>query len=465
MLLLAPAAQARERGLSRLERDTREHLKAMVPLDTTNPPGNEIIVARYIDGKLRDAGIESEIYTSSGTRSSVIARLRGSGAKPPLVLMCHTDVVPADPKEWETPPFEAVEKDGYLYGRGTTDNKSMCAAGLAVLVSLKREGVKLSRDLVLFAQADEESGASYRHIDWLLAKHGDLLNAKFALNEGGNTVWENGKVAEIRIQAAEKEFMDVVLTARGRAGHSSVPRSDNALATLSRAVTRVFEHRFAARLDEVVRTFLQRQQEGAEPELRGAIAEALAVDGQEDLDRAADRLAAVNPEFGAMLRDTITPTMLKAGYKSNVIPAEAEATLNARLLPGRDPEEFIAELKAVIDEPAIEVSFVAPAGPPVGAMPIDTTLYQAARDAAAELAPGARVMPFMAAWTTDAKSLRQRGTIVYGIEPPLSADDGERVHGKNERISLAALDWYARYLKAVVLRVAALDGSAKGNAR
>ena len=454
-LAAASRAQALEPDPSPLCQEARAHLKALVALDTSNPPGDEIRAAQYLKKALDADGIESQIFTSTGTRASLIARVKGDGSKRPLLLMCHTDVVPADPKEWEYPPFAAVEKDGFLYGRGAADIKDLCASEAAVLQWLKRSSATLSRDVIFFAEADEETGDKVRHIDWLLKNHGDALDAEFAINEGGDTVLEDGRVVEIRVQAAEKEYMDVTAVARGEAGHASVPRADNAVSALARAVARVSEHRSPARVSEVVRGFLERQQETARPPAQGAIADVLAARPGQELDRAADQLTTVEPEFGAMLRATVSPTMLKAGYKSNVIPAEAQAVFNARLLPGQSAAELISELRAVIDDPTVELRYDPPTRAPVDAMRTNTALYEAVKEAAKELAPTARVMPYMTAWTTDSQDLRARGVITYGLIPPFTADDGGRMHGRNERIELASLDWYTNFLRAIVLKVAA----------
>ncbi len=434
--------------------DARRHLKALVALDTSNPPGNEILAAQYLKAELAQDGVASEIFTSTGTRASLVARLKGDGSRRPLVLMCHEDVVPADPKEWDTPPFSPVEKDGYLYGRGAADIKSMCAVETAILAWLKRSGARLSRDVIFFAEADEEAGNRDRHIDWLMGRHPEIFaGAEFGINEGGNTVWSKGQPAEVRVQASEKEYLDLTVTARGRAGHASVPRADNAVAALARAISRVVERRSPARVDAVVRGFFERQKTSADAALAAALADVLASAPGPDLDRAADRLATLDPEFGAMLRDTVTPTIVKGGYKANVIPAEAQATFNARLLPGRAPAGLVAELDAVIDDPNVEIKYEEPPLGPIPAMPVDTALYRAAEQSARELAPQAKVMPFMAAWSTDSQYLRSRGIVTYGIDPPLTEEDGERVHGRNERLDLAALDWYARYLRDIVTRL------------
>ena len=454
---LAGPAFALQPADSPLTREARAHLKALVALDTSNPPGNELRAAEYLKKVLDADGIESRIYTSTGARASLIARLRGTGAKRPLILMCHTDVVPADPREWDTPPFVPTEKDGFLYGRGTADIKDLCAAEAAILQSLKRSSVTLSRDVIFFAEADEETGDKARHIDWLLANHGAELEAEFAINEGGDTVLEDGKVTEIRVQAAEKEYMDVTARARGEAGHASVPRSDNSVAAIARAVDRVSEHRSPAQVQEVVRQFLARQAETAHPPLKTALNEVLSARTQEELDRAADQLTVLEPEFGAMLRDTVTPTILKAGYKSNVIPAEAEAVFNARLLPGHRAEELVSELKTAIDDPTVELRYDPPTRGAVPAMATTTALYEAVESVSKDMAPGARVMPYMTAWTTDGQDLRARGVATYGLIPPFTADDGGRMHGRNERIELAAFDWYVNFLRAVVLKVAAAE--------
>ncbi len=452
-LLCAPPAWGRD-NLERFKRETREHLKALIRIDTSNPPGNELEAARYLKGVLDKEKIPSVIRVSTGTRASLIARLKGTGAKPPLILMCHTDVVPADPKEWATPPFEPVEKDGYLYGRGSADIKCMCAVELALLTHLARAKTRLERDLIFFAEADEESGGTDRHIEWLLKNHGSDLEAAYAINEGGNTIWSDGRVSEIRVQAAEKEYLDLTLTVRGQAGHSSVPRADNPISILAKAVDRLSEHRTKADLQPVTRGFFETQAELSQGELRAALRGVLEAEPAE-LDAASRRLERAQPEFSAMLRDTLSPTILQAGYKSNVIPAEAKAVFNARLLPGRDPRAFIADLALAVANPAVEIRFDPSARPPVAAMPVDTPLFDAVEAAGRESAPSARVMPFMAAWSTDSQELRARGVLVYGLDPPLSPEDGERVHGKDERISLAALDWYAGFLRSVVIKIAA----------
>lgn len=449
LLLLAAPLHAADRDAG-LKADTLAHAKALVALDTSNPPGNEIIAARYIEAQLKKDGIPSEPYTSTGTRTSLVARIKGDGSKRPLLLMCHTDVVPADAAGWKTPPFEAVEKDGYLYGRGTGDMKGMCAAMMAVMSWLKRTGTPLARDVIFFAEADEESGASVRHIDSLLRDRPDRVAAEFGINEGGNSLWKDGRIHEIRVEAAEKEYMDFTMTAKGKPGHSSVPTSDNALARLAGAVDRLARYRFPVVLNPVTRGFLEAQAKSAEPGVARAIKAVLSAPAGRERDEAGSALAAVAPEIGAMVRDTVTPTILKAGYKSNVIPADATATFNARLLPGHAAAGMIAAIRMIVGDPKIEFAFEPPTRKPVGAMPVDTDLFRAAVAAA----PGVRVIPYMAAWTTDSQDIRARGTIVYGIDAPMTEEDLKHVHGEDERVPLAGLDWYAGYLRDIVVKTA-----------
>lgn len=449
LLLLAAPLRAADRDAD-LKLETRAHTRALILLDTSNPPGNEIIAARYIEAELNKDGIASELYTSTGTRTSLVARIKGDGSKRPLLLMCHTDVVPADPKGWTVPPFAAVEKDGYLYGRGAMDIKSLCAAQMAVMSYLKRANIPLTRDVIFFAEADEESGASVRHIESLLRDKPRLVDAELGINEGGVTLWKDGKVVEVRVEAAEKEYMDFTMTAKGKPGHSSVPTEDNAIARLARAIARLSAHRFPVRLNPVSQGFLERQAETSPSPIALAIRALLNAPEGRKRDEAGDELAALSPEYGAMLRDTVTPTMLKAGYKSNVIPADASATFNARMLPGRRAANLISDIHRIVDDAKIELAFEPPTRKPVGPMTIDTPLYRAA----VESAPGIRVMPYMAAWTTDSQDIRARGTIMYGIDAPGTEDDQRRAHGEDERVPLAALDWFALYLRDVVVKTA-----------
>lgn len=432
--------------------ELKEHLKALVRLDTSNPPGNELPAARYLEETLAQDGIPSEIFVSTGTRASLVARLKGNGAKRALILTCHTDVVPVDRSRWTVDPFAAVERDGYIFGRGAADIKGLCAAELMVLKLLKRAGTPLERDVVFFAQADEEVGGSERHLTWLVREHGDALDAEFGINEGGHTLWRDGRLAAIHLQAAEKQYLDVTLIARGSSGHSSVPRADNPVHAIGRALAKLSAWEPTLERHPVALRFLQATAPpGGE---RARLVGRLSGRGWEKAARALEKL---DPEAGALFHDTVAATVVHGGFKANVVPGEARATVNCRLMPGRDPRAFVRDLAAVIREPSIELQFDADALPPIPSMPLDTPLYAAIRESLKELAPGATMAPFMSAWSTDAQSLRARGTIVYGLDPPMTPEDADRAHGDDERIGIAAMNAYLRLLHSVTLNLAAVS--------
>lgn len=464
IVLAALSASAQAAGIPdeawrTAEREALAHLKALIRIDTSNPPGNEILAARYLRDALSRDGIRSELLISSGTRGSLVARLPGSGRKRPLLIICHTDVVPADRSKWSVDPFGAVEKDGYLYGRGAADIKGMCAAELTVMSLLRRHQVSLDRDVIFLAQADEESGGSDRHLDWLIDKHFDKLDAEFGINEGGFILWRDGRIAAIDLQCGEKQYLDLNLSVRGKAGHSSKPGREDAVHVLVRALGRLADWEPEFEFPEVSMAYLRAVREDSSPELRREINRLLGAEGKAR-SAAARAIAGLSPEHGAILKDTCAVTILKAGYKSNVIPATAEAVVNCRLLPGSDVARFVSSLQDVMREPGVEVGYTRPKFPSPPAMPIDSELFRAVENAAGELAPGAPVRPYMAAWSTDSLAFRARGVKVYGLDPPLTVEDGERSHGADERIPVAALGPYLKLLYGVVLRLAAARQSA-----
>ncbi|MBI4422374.1 MAG: M20/M25/M40 family metallo-hydrolase [Elusimicrobia bacterium] len=423
----------------------------MIRIDTSNPPGNELAAARYLESALERDGIASRVLVSSGTRASLVARVQGSGRKRPFLLACHTDVVPVERARWSVDPFGGVEQGGYVYGRGAADIKGMCAAELMVLALLKRRRVPLDRDVIFFAQADEEVGGADRHLTWLLREHGEAVDAEFGLNEGGNTLWRNGALASVHLQAAEKQYLDVRLVARGTSGHASVPRPDNPVSAVARALSRLSAWEPPLERHPVAVGFLERTTPADGSERRRLVDR---LSGP-DWEAAARGRIALDPDAASLFRDTVAATMLRGGYKANVVPSEAEATVNCRLMPGRDPNAFVRELASVIREPSVELQFEADGVPPVGSMPLDTALYEGVRASLEELSPRAGLAPFLSAWSTDAPSLRARGIVVYGLDPPLSPEDADRAHGHDERIEVAALNAYLRLLYRVTLRLAA----------
>lgn len=424
-------------------------LAGLVKIDTSNPPGNEIQGARYIKEILDREGIPSEIVESAPGRASLIARLSGSGAKRPLMLMGHIDVVGVERSRWTVEPFAATVKDGYLYGRGAEDDKSMDAANLAVFLKLHRDQTPLDRDVILLAEAGEE-GTSQFGIDYLVAHHWDKIDCEFALNEGGTFHVVAGKVQYAGVETTEKVPRGLKLVARGTSGHGSMPRLDNPITHLSAALAKVGAWQPPMRLNETTREFFARLATISPPE------EASLYRHLED-PAVQEKLRATAILYNSMLRTSVVPTIVKGGFRENVIPADAEATLDVRALPDEDVDALIASLVALIADPAVSVTRLTegqqrPVAPPSG---IHNDMFAALERAQKRVFPEAITVPLMQTGATDGAQLRAKGVQAYGIGVPVDDDDLHRMHGNDERISLEALGRFTDYLYAAVIDVAA----------
>jgi len=316
--------------------DTVAHLQALIRLDTVNPPGDEIRVARYLDDVLRGARIETTLLEPAPRRGAVVGRIAGTGTREPVLLMAHMDVVPVEREKWTTNPFGGEILDGYLYGRGAIDDKGMLAANLQAMLLARRfadaTSTQPDRDIVFLATSDEEAGGAFG-IDWILENHRELVRAGIALNEGGRIRVVDGRPLYCAIQCAEKVPYNVVLKATGTGGHASVPHRGNAIARLARALARIEAHQEPVTLDDVSRGFFGGlARVWPDPEVATAMGDVASNDPQR---RAAGaRVLSALPPLDAVLRNGISPTLISGGIRSNVIPTEAQATLNVRLLPG-----------------------------------------------------------------------------------------------------------------------------------
>lgn len=451
-LLLAAALAVPAQALSPLGREAADTLKALVRVDTTNPPGVEASAVAVLAGVLGKAGVPYEVVESSPGRASLVARLKGDGTRRPLLLLAHLDVVGAEAGRWSFPPFAGDEVDGAVRGRGSVDDKSMAAAFAAVMADLSRRKVPLKRDVVFAATADEESGGALG-VKWLLEHRPGLLDAELALNEGGTTFSVGGRVRAVAVQVAEKAYLDVTLTARGAGGHASVPDPENALLRLARALVRLDEWRTAPSVSAVTRETFAALRGLESPELSAAFDDILS-DDDERVERGAEVLRE-RPYYGAMVWNTWSPTMAASGVRENVHPSEATVNLNVRLLPGASAAEFLTALRAQLADLGVEASAAsgsADATPPV--MPLDGPFWRALRKAVEAASPGASVVPSLSVGSTDASALRRRGVLVYGLEFPLSPDDQSRIHGHDERMPLAALDYGTRLTADLVAELA-----------
>jgi acetylornithine deacetylase/succinyl-diaminopimelate desuccinylase-like protein len=432
----APQPTQPSTALVGIETEATNWLQDLIKINTTNPPGNELAAAKYIASVLDKEGIRSDIIESAPGRGFLVARLAAGATPDPskaLLLMGHLDVVGVDKSKWTVDPFGGVINGSYLYGRGAIDDKAMTAANLAILVELKRTGARLNRDLIFLAEGDEENGGA-QGMQFAVEKHWDKIAAGFAINEGGEVVTKDNKVQYIAVQASEKVVANVDVIATGTSGLASTPLKDNPVAHLSAAIAKISTFEAPVQFDSVTRAYFEAIAPVVDDETGKWIR---VLDTPDRGDRAARMISDENPRWGAMLHDTISPTMLQAGTKQNVIPAQAKAVLNIRLLPGEPLEALILKLSTLVNDPEIRFETEQGASEPAPSSSLESDLYNSITKIAAREFPGAPVAPMLSPTATDASFLRVRGVQTYGLIPfPLSADDINRVHGNDERIQL-----------------------------
>ena len=436
--------------LVKLQGEAIVWLQDLIRINTTNPPGNEIVAAKYIADVLKREGIPSEIFESTPGRGFLVARLSATAVPDPsraLLLMAHLDVVGVDKSKWSVDPFAAVMKDGYLYGRGTIDDKGNLVANLAVFISLKRSSVRLNRDVIFLAEGDEEAGGEFG-MKFVVEKHWDKIAAGFALNEGGHTVLKDGKVQYIGVQATEKVAVNVDVIATGTSGHASIPRKDNPVVHLATAIGKIGAYEAPVQFNSVTHGYF----EGIAPledEETGKWLQAL--ESPDRADHAARWVSNNNPIWNAMLRDTATPTMLQAGIRQNVVPSEARGVLNVRLLPGNQLDPLVGKLKQLVNDPQIRFETQPNGGEAAPSSSLESDLYSTIKTVSAQEFAGAPVVPYMSTGATDSARLRMRSVQAYGLDPfPLTEDDLMRMHADDERISIDSFRKGIQFLGAVV---------------
>lgn len=458
-LLLAAAlgagARAAEPDWSALDAETLEHFLALVRLDTTDPPGRELEAAEYLVGVLEAAGVPVTTYALEPHRPNVVARLKGNGSKPPLLIMAHTDTVNVDPAKWSHGPFSGAREAGYIYGRGTVDDKDNVAAGLMIMLTLKRLGVPLDRDVIFLAESGEE-GATHVGIEYMVNEHFDAIDAEFCLAEGGGVTRQNGQVRFASVQTMEKIPRAIELTARGPAGHGSVPLVDNAVVHLADAVSAIGAWRIPIRLNETTSAYFERLAAISPPE---EAARYMAVLHPDPAVRAAadEHFRVHEPRHASMLRSSISPTQIEGGYRINVIPSDARAMLDTRLEPTEDPEGFLEQVRSVIDDPAISVAWAPRNVRPAGTSSLDTEAFRVI-EAQVDQHYGAVTLPTMSTGATDMAYLRARGIDCYGIGPAIDVEDGPKgfgAHSDQERILEQELYRFVRFHYDVVRALAA----------
>ncbi len=423
---------------SSLAREAQDWLVELIKINTTNPPGNEQAAAKYIASILTKEGIASEMLDLSPGRSALVARLRNNAVPDPskaLLLVGHMDVVGVDRSKWSMDPFGGVIKDGYIYGRGVCDDKGGLVANLAAFIALKRSSVHLNRDVIFLATADEEQFGD-ASIKTLIAKYWDKFAAAYALNEGGKVVVKNGKVQYVAIQASEKVAMNANVIATGQGGHGSLPTKDNPVVHLAAAVQKIGDYSAPVHLTSITRRYFEALSAIEDDD----IAKWMRVIDSGDRGEHAQRvLSDASPLWNSMMRDTVAPTMLQAGIRANVIPSEARATLNIRLLPGDSSEELLSNLRKLVNDPAVKIELQPDSGLAAPNSSIETDFYSTITKVSAQEFGGAPVVPFMSTGATDSSQLRLHSVQAYGLRPfPLTEEDDRRMHGDEERLPVAS---------------------------
>ena len=432
----------------KLRDETVQVLSDYLRINTTNPPGAELQTAFFLKRILEREGIEAQILDTAelkpAGRANLYARLRGNGggSKKAIALVHHMDVVPADARYWSVDPFAGMLKDGYVWGRGALDMKGEGIIHLMALIAIKRSGVPLTRDIVFIANSDEELGSTGAEV--FVARHSDLLkDVEFLMTEGGDNKFENGKLAYYGVGVAEKRTFWQHMTVHGTPSHGSRPTKQNAVPRLVAALDKIAKYETPLHVTPGVDKYfrdISRNYSGDQRRWLANVKGALA-------DAKARQWILADVYWNAILRNTISLTGLQGSNKTNVIPAEATAEIDVRLLPDQDPDSMLATLKRIVADTAVHFqTLLAPKAP--FESPVNTDLFRAVERAAKERDPSAFVTSSMMTGATDRPSYRKLGIIAYGLDPfrVEAADEQRGVHGNDERLSLENVGFGVRFL-------------------
>src|SRR5262245_3894832 len=459
-VLVAAAAVYTQSGAaqsdwSKTEAETMQHYQAVLRLDTSNPPGNEHLVVDYLKQVFDKEGISSEIFASDPKRSNIVARLKGNGRKRPILVVGHSDVVTTDAAKWKHPAFSAMREGGYVYGRGTVDDKDNLTAGLMTMLLIKRANVPLDRDVIFLSEAGEE-GSNGVGIAYMVKEHYPAIDAEYCLAEGGGVTRINGAVKFATVQTLEKIPRRIELVSRGISGHGSVPLKSNAIVHMAGAVARIGEWRPEIRFNETTGTYFRKLASISPPEVAKVYRDVLSTDPK--VRAAADDWLFENePRHSSMLRTSVSPNIFQGGYRSNVIPSEAKVTLDVRALPDEDPPAFLEQVKRIVNDPAVEVRFSAEDSRPMPAPArLDSEPFKAL-EAAGTRVYNAPTLPTMSTGATDMAQLRSKGMQCFGIGPATDFEDGPKgfgAHSDQERILESELHRFVRFNWEVVTELA-----------
>ncbi len=431
---------------AKLDEETLRHYLAIIRMDTTDPPGGEKPVVDYLKQVLEAEGIAVQTFALEPHRPNLVARIKGSGKQRPLLLMGHSDTVNVDPKKWTHPPFGGVREGGYIYGRGTVDDKDNVIAHVMTMLMLKRLNVKLDRDVILLIEAGEE-GTTRVGIQFMVNQHFAEIDAEFCYAEGGSLTRTGGEVKYARVQTVEKIPRAITVTSKGVAGHGSVPLESNALAHLGEAVGAIAAWTPPMRINETTAAYFKRLATVSSPADAARYRDLLSPDPK--ISGPADAYLRKNePSHWSMLRTSLSPTMITGGYRTNVIPSEGTANLDTRLAPDEDPAKFLELVKQVVNDPQVEVSYGArDTRPPTPTAKLDSEAFKVIE---ANITKHYKTitLPTMSTGATDMSYLRQKGMQCYGLGPALDSEDGPKgfgAHSDQERIVESELYRFVRF--------------------
>ena len=443
-----PGPAAQPATLTPHQQLMREIYQELVEINTTNSVGDNTRAAEAMAKRLLAAGFPAadvQVLTPVPRKGNLVARLRGSGARRPLLLLAHLDVVEANREDWSFDPFKLLEQDGYFYGRGTSDDKAMAASFVANMIRYRQEGFVPDRDLILALTADEEGGG-HNGVAWLLKEHRGLIDADLAINEGGGGALQNGRRVANSIQASEKIFQTYRLEVTNRGGHSSLPVKDNAIWHLAGGLARLAEFDFPVNLDDVNRQFFER----SAAQFGGSFGEDFRAVASGNRDPAVvARVAAIGPVFNSRMRTTCVPTRLEGGHADNALPQTARAVVNCRVLPHETEENVRQTLIRVLANDQIKVTPVNrffPSPP----SPLTQEIMSAVESVTRALWPGVPVVPMMSTGATDSRYLRAAGIPAYGTSGMFGDVDDIRAHGRDERMLVQSLYEGQEYLYRLV---------------
>jgi acetylornithine deacetylase/succinyl-diaminopimelate desuccinylase-like protein len=458
-LIVAAPASLRAEALTPLQQRAFDIYKELVEIDTTTATGDTKQAADAMAARLRAAGFaesDVQVFSPAPRKGNLVARLRGSGARKPILLLAHIDVVPAKREDWSMDPFKLIEKDGYYYGRGSADDKFMAAAFVTNMIRYKQEGYKPDRDIILALETDEEIlDANALGIQWLLKNHRDLIDAEFALNEGGGVGLKDGKAIRNSVQTTEKVSQGYLLSVKNPGGHSSVPLKDNAIYHLAEGLVRLSKFSFPHKFNDTTRAYFERMAQFENEQTAADIRAALS-DKPDPSSISFTRLAA-NPAYNAQLRTTCVATMLEGGHAINALPQLATAKVNCRIMPGEPVDEVKATLERVLADDQIVVTQL---GQPVLSAPsaLHEEIMGKIEKLSQEFWPGAVVLPVMSTGATDGSYLRNAGMPTYGHSGLANDIRENRAHGKDERVMVKSFYEGDEYLYRLVKMLAGGGG-------